>query len=51
METMSSKPALAAGSLQGAEKPLRTTFAPRANHVHTTCPLEKGLEVLEALSF
>ncbi len=51
METMSSKPALAAGSLQGVEKPLHTTFTPRAHHVHTTCTLEKVLEVLEALSF
>ena len=43
MEAMSSKPVsaprcrLAAGSLQGAEKPLRTTCTPRAYHVHTTC--------------
>jgi hypothetical protein len=28
---------LAAGSLQGAEKPLHTTFTPRAHHVHTLC--------------
>ena len=42
---------LAAGSLQGAEKPLHTTFTPRAHHVRTTCTLEKVLEVLEALSF